>query len=141
MAREIYPYTEPLNSEVIDGYAIEKVASGFGGPTCLEWADEQHLLMCDRDGGRILSLNSTDNFSTTTLLSGLSNPHGIHLSPEYLFISEEGKLTRYDRTNFTLGNPAILVEGSSQREPPNKCHQCLSKRDFDLAQRLNMQCL
>ena len=49
VAREIYPYVEPLNSEVVDGYAIEKIATGFGGPTCLEWADDHHLLMCDRD--------------------------------------------------------------------------------------------
>ena len=113
LAREIYPYAEPLNSEVAEGYTIEKVATGFGGPTCLEWADEHHLLMCDRDGGRILSLNASDEFTSTTLLSGLTNPHGIHISPQHIFISEEGKLTRYDRTNFTLSNPSILVEGIS----------------------------
>ena len=53
VARQIYPYVEPLNSEVLDGYEIEKLASGFGGPTCLEWADDVILLMCDRDSGRI----------------------------------------------------------------------------------------
>lgn len=111
VAREIYPYVEPLNSEVIDGYDIEKIATGFGGPTCLEWADENHLLMCDRDGGRLLSLNASDGFSSTTLLSGLNNPHGIHISHQHVFISEESKLTRYDNTNFTLENPTILVEG------------------------------
>lgn len=111
VAREIYPYVEPLNSEVVEGYSIEKIATGFGGPTCLEWADENHLLMCDRDGGRLLSLNASDGFSTTTLLSGLNNPHGVHISPHHVFISEESKLTRYDNTNFTLQNPTVLVEG------------------------------
>ncbi|MFQ3317411.1 MAG: glucose/arabinose dehydrogenase, partial [Candidatus Poseidoniaceae archaeon] len=111
LAREIYPYAEPLNSKVIDGYSLEKIATGFGGPTCLEWADEHHLLMCDRDEGRILSLNASDEFSSTTLLSGLSNPHGLHLTAEHIFISEEGKLTRYERTNFTFTNPSILIEG------------------------------
>ena len=28
IAREIYPYTEPLNAEAADGFVIEKVASG-----------------------------------------------------------------------------------------------------------------
>ena len=39
VAREIYPYVEPFNSEVEDGFVIEKIDSGYGGPTCLEWAD------------------------------------------------------------------------------------------------------
>ena len=111
VAREIYPYVEPLNSEVVDGYTIEKIATGFGGPTCLEWADENRLLMCDRDGGRLLSLNASDDFSSTTLLSGLNNPHGVHVSQNHVFISEEGKLTRYNHTNFSLENSTILVEG------------------------------
>ena len=111
VAREIYPYVEPLNSEVVDGYAIEKIATGFGGPTCLEWADDHHLLMCDRDGGRLLSLNASDGFSSTTLLSGLTHPHGVHFSQNYVFVSEESKLTRYDNTNFSLENPTVLVEG------------------------------
>tara|TARA_B100000767_G_C19769757_1_gene539336 strand:+ start:1717 stop:2790 length:1074 start_codon:yes stop_codon:yes gene_type:complete len=111
VAREIYPYVDPLNSEVVDGYSIEKIATGFGGPTCLEWGDDNHLLMCDRDGGRLLSLNASDGFSTTTILTGLNNPHGVHVSQHHVFISEEGKLTRYNHTNFVLDAPKILVDG------------------------------
>ena len=118
VAREIYPYVEPLNSEVEEGYTLEKIATGFGGPTCLEWADDQHLLMCDRDGGRILSLNVSDQFAATTLLSGLLHPHGLHLTQDHIFVSEEGKLTRYNWTNFTLSEPTILIEGV-----PSKNHQ------------------
>jgi hypothetical protein len=69
VAREIYPYADPLNAEAQDGYTIEKVASGFGGPTCLEWVSATELLMCDRDGGRILLLDATDDFSDTVLIS------------------------------------------------------------------------
>ena len=76
IARQIYPYTTPFNSHVTeDGFAIEEVASGFGGPTCMEWVDETHLMMCDRDGGRIIILDSTDNFSSTTVVDGLYHPH------------------------------------------------------------------
>jgi glucose/arabinose dehydrogenase len=110
VAREIYPYVEPLNSEVIDGYEIIKVASGFGGPTCLEWADNVTLLMCDRDSGRILALNSTDGFRSTTLVSNLNHPHGLHLTQDHLFVSEEGKLTRYDRSGMEFNNSTILVD-------------------------------
>ncbi|MAE79870.1 MAG: hypothetical protein CL967_08940 [Euryarchaeota archaeon] len=110
VARQIYPYVEPLNSEVLDGYEIEKLASGFGGPTCLEWADDVILLMCDRDSGRILALNSSNDFQSATLLSDLNHPHGLHLTQTHLFVSEEGKLTRYDRTGFTFDNSTVLVQ-------------------------------
>ena len=76
IAREIYPYTEPLNAEAVEGFEIEKVASGFGGPTCMHWVEDNLLLMCDRDGGRLLMLNASDDFSESTLLSGLTAPMG-----------------------------------------------------------------
>jgi len=111
IAREIYPYIDPVNAEALDGYTIEKVASGFGGPTCLEWIDEQHLLMCDRDGGRILLLDSMDGFSETVLISALDHPHDVHLTELHMFVSEEGRLTKYIRSNFTFDQPTVLIEG------------------------------
>lgn len=110
IAREIYPYVEPFNSEVADGFSIEKIDSGYGGPTCLEWADNSSLLMCDRDSGQILLLDADDDFSSTTLVSDLDHPHDIHLTTEYLFVSEEGKLTRYNRSNFSFSGPVVLVD-------------------------------
>ena len=50
LAREIYPYATPTNDVLVDGYEIEKIAGGLGGPTCLEWDTDENLLMCDRDG-------------------------------------------------------------------------------------------
>ena len=111
IAREIYPYVEPLNSEVPDGFTIEKIDTGFGGPTCLEWADNTSLLMCDRDSGKVVVLDIDDGFRSTTLLSGLDHPHDIHLTSEYLFVSEEGKLTRYNRANMSFTEPTVLVDG------------------------------
>ena len=61
-ARQIYPYTTPLNLVHIDGFEVEKVASGLGGPTCLEWASADELLICDRDGDRIMVMNISDDF-------------------------------------------------------------------------------
>ena len=112
IARQIYPYTTPFNSHVIeDGFVIEEVASGFGGPTCMEWVDETHLMMCDRDGGRIIILDSADNFSSTTVVDNLYHPHGVHISEENLFISESGKLSRYDRSGLEFDNRVELVAG------------------------------
>lgn len=125
IAREIYPYTEPLNAEAIDGFEIEKLASGFGGPTCMTWAEADLLLMCDRDGGRILLLNASQDFSHTTIISNLDHPHGLHLTEDYMIVSEEGVLAKYQRSNWTFGNRSILVEGI-----PSGNHQTNSVRAF-----------
>ena len=111
VAREIYPYVEPLNSEVEDGFIIEKIDSGYGGPTCLEWADNTSLLMCDRDSGQILLLDAEDGFNSIALLSGLNHPHDVHLTTDHLFVSEEGKLSRYNRSNFSFTDPVVLIDG------------------------------
>ena len=110
VAREIYPYADPLNAEAQDGYTIEKVASGFGGPTCLEWVSATELLMCDRDGGRILLLDATDDFSDTVLISGLDHPHDVHLTAEHMFVSEEGTLAKYTRSNWTFEERTVLID-------------------------------
>ena len=111
IAREIYPYTEPLNAEAVDGFEIEKVGSGFGGPTCLTWVSEDLLLMCDRDGGRILLLNASQGFSHTSVITGLDHPHGIHLTADHLYVSEEGVLAKYQRENLTFDQRTVLIEG------------------------------
>ena len=46
----------------------------------------------------------------TTLLTDLDHPHDIHLTTEHLFVSEEGKLTRYNRSNFSFSGPVVLVD-------------------------------
>ena len=83
-----------MEPEVPDGYSIEVVATNLGGPTCLEWYDEDRLLVCDRDEGRILLLDAELN--RTTLLSGLNKPHDIAITPDHIFVSEAGELVRFD---------------------------------------------
>ena len=78
MARQIYPYASGSEPTVIDGYEVDRVATGLGGPTCLGWANDTHLLVCDRDGGAITELNiQTDE--RRVLLNGLDRPHGLVL--------------------------------------------------------------
>ena len=35
MVRQIYPYVSGNEPNVVDGYEVERVATGLGGPTCL----------------------------------------------------------------------------------------------------------
>ena len=94
LAREIYPYSTPTNDVLVDGFEIVKVADNIGGPTCLEWADNNTLLICDRDSGRIIIFNVSDDFSSRTILTGLDKPHGIHFTDSNLFVFSKNELIR-----------------------------------------------
>ena len=102
LAREIYPYAGVMVAEIHDDrYEIETIATGLGGPTCLVF-HEDVLHVCDRDGGRIITIDGD------VLLDGLDYPHGMVIVEEGIVISEQGKLSIYD---FNFENPEILVDG------------------------------
>ena len=52
ITRQVYPYVSGNEPSLVDGYVVEEVASGLGGPTCLVWYDTVTLLVCDRDEGQ-----------------------------------------------------------------------------------------
>ncbi len=108
IARQALPYVES-DPKVGTGFEVELIKSGLGGPTCLHWVDESHLLVCDRDSGSILILD--ENFTITTLLPELDRPHGVLATDNSLFISEAGKLTKYDFSNYIANNSTVLVTG------------------------------
>ena len=108
IVRQTLPYVQS-DPKVDAGFEVELITNGLRGPTCLHWVDETHLLVCDRDSGSILLLD--ENFSKTTLLSGLDRPHGVLTTEDRLFVSEAGKLTRYNFSNYTIANATILVDG------------------------------
>ena len=111
LARQLYPYVSGNEPTVVDGYAVNRVASELGGPTCLVWANASHLLVCDRDGGQIFSLDiSTDE--RRTLLSGLDRPHGLALDGDRVYVSEAGRLQALSvHPNGMFVNATVLVEG------------------------------
>ena len=94
MVRQVYPYVSGDDPNVVDGFRVESVATGIGGPTCLVWSDAEHLLICDRDGGRVVELNVTSD-NRRTLLDDLDRPHGLVLDGASAFVSEAGSLTKY----------------------------------------------
>ncbi len=111
VARQIYPYSS-FNSPLIDDdFEIEVVAKNLGGPTCLEWFDQSTLIVCDRDGGQIYTLDT--NMSRTVLISGLDRPHDIAITDSDIFVSEAGELSRYAHNGQLeqIGNRTTLVSG------------------------------
>ena len=101
----VSPYLGWSDPDVEEGFAIEEVVSGIGGPTCLEWVSDSDLLVCDRDGDVIRLLNfdlSSNDWEPTqdsfTLLTEVHEPHDILILDDHILISERGKLTRINQT-------------------------------------------
>ena len=104
----ISPFLGWDDPEVEEGFVIDEVTNGLGGPACLEWISNYDLLVCDRDGGTIKLLNfyidSNDSSWTPTdnssiLLTDLHEPHDILILEDHILISERGKLTRINQTS------------------------------------------
>jgi glucose/arabinose dehydrogenase len=105
-ASHILPYTPFSEPTINESYTIELVAEDLGGPSCLEWVDENLLIVCDRDNGRLVALNfefnTTDSewnlSSSSTWLDGFFQPHGIHFAEGFIIVSDSGRLTRINHS-------------------------------------------
>jgi glucose/arabinose dehydrogenase len=125
----LLPTTGFATPEVEEGFTINLVTEGLGGPTCLVWVNSGTLLVCDRDGGRLLYFffdygtigwdwEPIDSYSGV-LLDGLDQPHDIHLGEDYIIVSEAGRLTRLNHSgpdtmwmdSVRNSEPWVLVEG------------------------------
>ena len=107
LVRQLYPYVSGTDPSIVDGYEVNLVSENLGGPTCLVWANDTHLLVCDRDGGRITELNiQTD--ARRTLLDGLHHPHGLLLHEGKAIVSEQGQLSSY-----LIAEDGLFVDGQT----------------------------
>lgn len=102
------PYVGNNTPDLADGFTDSILAKGFGGPTCIEWYDNDTLLMCDRDGGRILKFD--ENFDYMVILSGLNKPHGLYITEDFIAVSQEGELERWDRQEWEFSNRTMLID-------------------------------
>ncbi len=102
----LLPYTQFSKPTIEDNFTIELVVDELGGPSCLEWAETDLLIVCDRDEGRLVALefdfNTTNSdwnlVSTTTWLEDFVQPHGIHFGEDFIIVSDSGRLTRINHT-------------------------------------------
>ncbi|MCH1540806.1 MAG: hypothetical protein L7S56_05160 [Candidatus Poseidonia sp.] len=111
LTRQAYPYVSGNNPTVVEGFEVQVIAQGLGGPTCLLWEDVDQLYLCDRDEGRIILLNTTSD-ERRTVLDNLDRPHGLAMDDTHAYASEAGKLTKYNRSSTgQFVNAITLVEG------------------------------
>lgn len=118
VARQIWPYADVHDPVVQDGMDVDLLVGNLGGPTCMEWLDNETMLVCDRDDGRILLLPLTYDGTWKAgtpepLLESLNRPHDVALLDDALIVSEAGKLTLFelDEDRTWSGNSTVLVEG------------------------------
>jgi len=118
VARQIWPYADVHDPVVQEGMDVDLLVGNLGGPTCMEWLDNETMLVCDRDDGRILLLRLTYDGTWKAgtpepLLESLNRPHDVALLDDALIVSEAGKLTLYelDEDGTWSGNSTVLVEG------------------------------
>ena len=111
VARQIYPYSSFNSPDVPEGYKIEVVEKNLGGPTCLEWFDASTLIVCDRDDGKIFTLDP--NMNRSILITGLDRPHDVAITEDNIFVSEAGKLSRYSHDGLLgqIQNRTVLIDG------------------------------
>ena len=118
LARQLYPYVSGGEPTVVDGFTVQEVATGLGGPTCLVWQDAETLLVCDRDAGHIVALNLTTDVRHS-VVTGLDRPHGLALDGTKAYVSEAGTLSRYNvDAQGDFDDRTVLVDGI-----PSKNHQ------------------
>ena len=87
------PYLGWTDPDVEDGFEIDEVVSGLGGPACLEWISDRDLLVCDRDGDVIRLLNfdiDSNQWEPTqqsfTLLTNVHEPHDILILDDHILV-------------------------------------------------------
>ncbi|DAC24962.1 MAG TPA: hypothetical protein HA345_00765 [Candidatus Thalassarchaeaceae archaeon] len=114
--------TDPIP---VENYTVIDIKGNIGQATCMTWLDDTHLLVCDVGQGSIIvyTLSEDQLIESTTLLSGLQDPHGIHIDNSTLYLSERGRLTAHPFTGnlaheWNFSESRVLVEGI-----PAKNHQ------------------
>ena len=118
IARQMWPYADVHEPVVEEGMEVGFLVGNLGGPTCMEWLDNETMLVCDRDGGRIVLLPMAHDGSwqagkPVTWLDGLDFPHDVALLDETLIVSEAGRLRSFtlDDERAPTGNSTVLVDG------------------------------
>ncbi|DAC24325.1 MAG TPA: hypothetical protein D7H85_06810 [Candidatus Poseidoniales archaeon] len=109
----------------VENYTVIDIEGNIGQATCMTWLDDKHLIVCDVGQGSIIvyTLSEGQLIEGTSLLSGLQDPHGVHIDNSTLYVSERGRLTAHPFTGnlpheWNFSESRVLVEGI-----PAKNHQ------------------
>ncbi len=114
------PHLFAPEPEPIIGYAVETISDDLGAPTCIDWIDEEWLLVCDNEEDSITMhrFNGSTVSRSHHLATGFEQPQGalIDMEEGILFVSDRGRLTRFDLNGsepatWVAENRTTLVSG------------------------------
>lgn len=98
------------------GFSFSVFAEGLGQPRLMQQTPQGDVIVSSyRDGTILLVKSDADgdgrSDGTTVLAEDLSDPHGLVLEGEYLYVAERHQVTRYRFNGTALAEPNIILKG------------------------------
>jgi glucose/arabinose dehydrogenase len=91
------------------GFRVETFARGLAHPTALAYGPDGRIYVT-QDGGTLVAIRPGTR-SPQALVRGLRTPLGLAWSGSTLFVSEQGRLERFELRGGRLQNRRVLVRG------------------------------
>jgi glucose/arabinose dehydrogenase len=98
-----------LGVSVPAGFRVETVARGLAHPTAMAYGPDGRIYVT-QDGGTLVAIRRSTR-SPQVLVRGLRTPLGLAWSGSKLFVSEQGRLERFELRGGRLEGRRVLVRG------------------------------
>jgi glucose/arabinose dehydrogenase len=99
----------PVKIVVPSGYGVSTFASGLDDPTAMAWGPDGRLYVTEDTG--LLVVAQRGSRKPVVVARGLRTPLGLVWRGRTLFVSEQGRLTRFVLRGSTLRNHRVVVSG------------------------------
>ncbi|PVY96537.1 PQQ-dependent sugar dehydrogenase [Actinomycetospora cinnamomea] len=112
------PFDTPRRALVPDGWSVA-VWARVDGARLAAFAPDGALLVSRPGAGEVVRLAPGPRGpTTTTLVSGLTQPHGLAFSGSTLYVAESNAVRSYPYEGTTLGTPTAVVEDLPDARSP-----------------------
>jgi len=113
------PFDQPRQVLVPDGWAMS-VWARVPGARLAAWAPDGALLVSRPDAGAVVLLRPTGHGVATvsTLVDGLTQPHGLAFDGNTLYVAESDQIDAYRYTGGALSRRRVVVAGLPDAKSP-----------------------
>ena len=99
----------PVKIIVPQGYRVSTFAAGLENPTAMAWGPDGRLYVTEDTG--LIVVAGRGSRKPAVVARGLRTPLGLVWRGRTLFVSEQGRLTRFDLRGSALRNHRVVVAG------------------------------